>query len=56
MRIAAGTNVLVWLLTWDDAGQAAEAARVIRSKPGRQKPVVWSRLTGFPQTGLDLLP
>lgn len=29
MRIAADTNVLVRFLTWDDAGQAAEAARAI---------------------------
>lgn len=29
MKVAADTNVLVRFLTWDDAGQAAEAARVI---------------------------
>lgn len=29
MRIAADTNVLVRFLTWDDAGQAAEAARAL---------------------------
>lgn len=29
MRIAANTNVLVRFLTWDDADQAEEAARII---------------------------
>lgn len=31
MRIAADTNGLVRFLTWDDAGQAAEAAQVVES-------------------------